>query len=83
VAKHLVRRSIFRKRALFICTALFAGAVAPDAGHALNILTNGKVDWLFAHNSAVLFIGLSFSCFCGLVSIIVWQRLGLRHRWYN
>jgi hypothetical protein len=78
VAKHLVRRSIFRKRALFICVALFAGAVAPDAGHALNILTNGKVDWLFAHNSTVLFIGLSFSCFCGLVSILVWQRLDLR-----
>jgi hypothetical protein len=78
VAKHLVRRSIFRKRTLFICTALFAGAVAPDAGHALNILTNGQVDWLFAHNSTVLFIGLSFASVFGLVLIFIWQRLGLR-----
>jgi hypothetical protein len=77
VAKHLVRRSIFRKRTLFICTAVFAGAVIPDLGHILNYITQGKVDWNITHFAHVLFFWVFISCFFGLVLIFVWQRLGL------
>jgi hypothetical protein len=78
VAKHLVRRSIFRKRALFICAALFAGAVIPDLGHILNYITQGKVDWNITHFAHVLFFWVFISCIFGLVLIFIWQRLGLR-----
>jgi len=70
----MVRRFIQRNRALLIiCLAGGLGGIAPDIGHFLNLVTQGKVDWSFGHSLEfwAWFTGASFG---GLVAALVLRK---------
>ena len=66
-------RRIFGVRAWVFCLAAVLGGVAPDFGHAANLLTNGAVDWGWFHNNTAFFSGVFITSVVGFMATI---RLG-------
>lgn len=70
----MVTRSIFRSRTFWIVGIAGLGGIAPDIGHFLNLVTGGKVDWLYGHHLWFWAVW-TFSSLAGLGAALVLKQI--------
>jgi Na+/H+ antiporter NhaB len=67
-------RNILRNRSLYICVSCGLGSIAPDIGHALNLLTKGQISWNFGH-SIIFWVWFTTAFLAGLVATVYLGRI--------
>ncbi len=70
----MANRHIFGISAWVYLAVGFVGGIAPDAGHFLNIVSNGAVSWDYFHHLTVLFAWVFGASIIGYAATVVLGR---------